>query len=213
MDFKALRDRMVTEQLIPRGIRTERVLEAFRKVERHKFLPQKLRIVSYADNPLPIGEGQTISQPYMVAIMTEKLNLKGNEKVLEIGTGSGYQAAILAELSKEVYTVERFETLLDRARDTLGSLGYDNIETKVADGTFGWQEYAPYDAIIVTAGAPHIPKMLLSQLKDSGRLVIPVGGNLNQLLTVVQKKKNKLITEGVCGCVFVPLVGEEGWEK
>lgn len=204
---------MVDEQLIPRGIMDPHVLDAFRRVERHIFVPEKLRDFAYADHPLPVGGGQTISQPYMVALMTETLGLNGNERVLEIGTGSGYQAAILAELAKEVYSVERIETLSDSARKALEGLGYKNIRIMTGDGTLGWKEYAPYDGIIVTAGAPHIPESLITQLKDAGRLVIPLGGMFSQTLMVVTKKGGKIAAEEVCGCVFVPLIGKEGWER
>lgn len=211
MNYDVLRERMVTEQLIWRGISDPRVLEVFRKVLRHKFVPPTLQDIAYSDHPLPVGEGQTISQPYMVALMTEKLGLTGDEKVLEIGTGSGYQAAILLELAREVYSVERYKTLADKAEEILKELGYKNIKIKVGDGTIGWEEHAPYDGIIVTAGAPDIPKSLLSQLNENGRLVIPVGGRFSQVLTLVEKKKDRFTTQDICGCVFVPLIGKEGW--
>lgn len=202
---------MVEEQLVTRGIQGEKILDAFRKVPRHKFVSDEFLESAYNDYPLPIGDGQTISQPYMVALMTECLNLKGEEKVLEIGTGSGYQMAILAEAAKEVYSVERFQGLADSAKKTLELLGYKNCKIRVGDGTLGWEEYAPYDGIIVTAGAPDIPKTLVGQLKDGGRLVIPVGGGFGQVLTIVEKKGSLVKTHEVCGCVFVPLVGKEGW--
>ena len=204
---------MVQEQLIPRGINEPRVLSAFRRVQRHKFVPNKMEDMAYSDHPLPVGEGQTISQPYMVALMTEKLALSGEEKVLEIGTGSGYQAAILAELAKEVYSMERFSPLANKAQETLASLGYNNIHIKVGDGTLGWKEFAPFDRIIVTAGAPHIPESLFEQLSENGKLVIPVGGSFSQVLTVAEKKRGKISQEEICGCVFVPLVGKEGWRR
>jgi protein-L-isoaspartate(D-aspartate) O-methyltransferase len=210
MDYAILRKRMVEEQLIPRGIKDQRVLESFRKVERHKFIPEDLRTSAYGDFPVPIGEGQTISQPYMVALMTECLNLTGQEKVLEIGTGSGYQAAILAELAKEVYSIERFETLAKRAQDTFNILGYTNIKIKVGDGTLGWQEAAPFDRIIITAASPRIPLPLTEQLKEDGRLILPLGESFSQILTIVEKKKGNLESIEVCGCVFVPLVGKYG---
>lgn len=204
---------MVKEQLIPRGISDRRVLEAFDRVQRHKFVPLDMQKIAYADNPLPVGEGQTISQPYMVALMTEKLALKGDEKVLEIGTGSGYQAAILAELAKEIYSIERFTMLAERARETLECTGYKNVKIMTGDGTLGWGEYAPFDRIIVTAGAPHIPETLFAQLKEGGRMVIPVGGGLSQVLTVVEKEDGRIKAHDICGCVFVPLVGKEGWKN
>jgi protein-L-isoaspartate(D-aspartate) O-methyltransferase len=204
---------MVDEQLIPRGISDPRVLEAFRGVPRHRFVTEALSGEAYADHPLPIGEGQTISQPYMVAIMTQCLKLKGAESVLEIGTGSGYQTAILAELAKKVYSVERFPALADRARAALGELGYKNIEIKTGDGSLGWEERGPYDAIIVTAGAPEVPHSLVRQLADNGRLALPVGGAYSQALTVIEKKKGAAFSTEICGCVFVPLIGEEGWKE
>ena len=202
---------MVDEQLIPRGIDDPRVLEVFRKVERHRFVPEDMNNISYADYPLPVGEGQTISQPFMVALMTQSLSLNGDERVLEIGTGTGYQAAILAELANEVYSVERFEKLTDKAVALLSLLGYANIRIKTGDGTLGWKEFAPFDRIIVTAGAPSVPKTLISQLADNGRMVIPVGGEFGQVLTLVEKRNGKVFEEEICGCVFVPLVGKEGW--
>jgi len=209
--FDALRQKMVEEQLIPRGIHDTRVLEAFRSVERHKFVPAELEEGAYADHPLPIGGGQTISQPYIVALMTQSLRLKGNEKVLEIGTGSGYQAAILARLSKEVYTVERMSVLAERTQRLLKGLGYDNVFIRVADGTKGWKEHAPYDGIIVTAAAPKLPQAYTEQLKVGGRLVIPVGSRFSQRLTIAENTKSGIITSEICGCVFVPLIGENGW--
>jgi len=208
MDYSVLRKRMVEEQLIPRGIKTPRVLDAFYKVERHKFIPEALRTSAYADFPVPIGEGQTISQPYIVALMTECLDLKGEEKVLEIGTGSGYQAAILAELVREVYTVERFEVLAKGAESVFNELGYKNITIKVSDGTLGWTEAAPFDRIIITAASPRIPLPLTEQLKESGKLILPLGESFSQVLTVAEKKKGRFESVEVCGCVFVPLIGK-----
>ncbi|PIU42362.1 MAG: protein-L-isoaspartate O-methyltransferase [Candidatus Omnitrophica bacterium CG07_land_8_20_14_0_80_42_15] len=212
-EYRILRERMVVEQLIPRGIHSERVLSAFKKVPRHAFIPELESDNTYGDFPLPIGEGQTISQPYMVALMSELLELKKDEKVLEIGTGSGYQAAILAELAGKVYSVERFENLAKSAERILEKLGYQNIKIKIGDGTLGWDEYAPYDGIIVTAGAPEIPKSLLEQLAEGGRLIIPVGGHYSQMLTLVRNVKGKFKTLDICGCIFVPLVGKEAWSK
>lgn len=211
LNFADMRNRMVEAELIPRGISDGKVLEAFRKVPRHEFVAQEYWESAYNDYPLPTKEGQTISQPYMVAVMTESLGLKGEERVLEIGTGSGYQMAILAEIAKEVYSVERFQGLADSASHTLTTLGYKNCFIKTGDGTLGWEEHAPYDAIIVTAGAPGIPESLVRQLKDGSRLVIPIGGSFGQVLTVVEKKGRSITTREVCGCVFVPLVGKEGW--
>ena len=213
MDYEILRERMVREQLIPRGIKNQKVLDAFRKVERHKFIPENLRNSAYADFPVPIGEGQTISQPYIVALMTECLNLNGQDKVLEIGTGSGYQAAILAELAGEVYTIERFETLAKRAEAILNELGYTNIKIKVGDGTLGWEEAAPFDKIIITAASPQIPLPLTEQLRENGKLILPLGESFSQVLTLVEKKKGKLEFMDICGCIFVPLVGKYAWKN
>ncbi len=213
MDYETLRKRMVEEQLMPRGIKDPRVLNAFYKIERHKFIPENLRSSAYADFPLPIGEGQTISQPYIVALMTECLNVTQEDKVLEIGTGSGYQAAILAELAKEVYSIERFETLAKRSEILLKELGYTNIKIKVSDGTLGWEEAAPFDKIMITAASPKIPLPLIEQLKENGKLILPLGESFSQVLTLVKKKEGKLESMDVCGCVFVPLVGKHGYSK
>ena len=210
--FERLRREMVHFQLERRNIKDQRVLEAMRKVPRHKFIPERMRGEAYDDHPLPIGEGQTISQPYMVAIMTELLELRGEEKVLEIGTGSGYQLAILAELVREAFSVERFGPLADQARARLRELGYHNIEIRAGDGTLGWPERAPFDGIIVTAGAPRIPSPLVEQLSEGGRLVIPVGEERHQELYRVVKEGGGTRKEYFGGCVFVPLVGEHGWE-
>lgn len=210
MDFDSLRKRMVEEQLIPRGISNNLVLSAFNKVQRHKFVPEDLRGSAYADYPVPIGEGQTISQPYIVALMTESLDLKGEEKVLEIGTGSGYQAAILAEIAKEVYTIERFEDLSLKADSLLKELGYVNIKVKTGDGTLGWPEEAAFDRIIITAATPRIPLPLTEQLKEGGKIVLPLGERFNQVLTLSEKKDGKFISTEICGCVFVPLIGKYG---
>ena len=211
LDFDSMRKRMVEEQLIPRGISDRRVLEAFGKVPRERFVQEEFWESAYSDHPLPIDEGQTISQPYMVALMTECLALKASDKVLEIGTGSGYQAAILAEIVKEVYSVDRFSKLTETARGVLEKLGYKNVKLRTDDGTLGWNDHAPYDGIVVTAGAPGIPQSLVRQLNDGGRLVIPIGGGFGQVLTIVEKKGNAIQTREICGCVFVPLIGKEGW--
>jgi protein-L-isoaspartate(D-aspartate) O-methyltransferase len=207
------RNRMVDDQIIPRGVRDERVLAAMRKVPRHEFLPEAIRGMAYADNAMPIGEGQTMSQPYMVALMTELLALKGAERVLEIGTGSGYQAAVLAELCEKVYTVERIKTIADRARATLDRLGYRSVAIKVYDGTYGWKDMAPFDAILVTAGSPDIPVPLVEQLGVGGRMVIPVGGRYGQELMRVIKTAEGTVTEMNIPCVFVPLIGNHGWKE
>ena len=213
MDYENLRKRMVEEQLIPRGIKNQRVLGVFYKIERHKFIPEDLRNSAYADFPVPIGEGQTISQPYIVALMTEYLGLTGKEKVLEIGTGSGYQTAILSELAGEIYSVERFEVLAGRAQTILNELGYKNIKVKAGDGTLGWEEAAPFDRIIITAASPKIPLPLIEQLADNGKLILPLGESFSQVLTLLEKKEGKLKSIDICGCVFVPLVGKHGWSN
>ena len=213
IDYAVLRKIMVEEQLIPREIKDPKVLEVFNKVERHKFVPEELRANAYADFPIPIGEGQTISQPYIVALMTECLGLKGEEKVLEIGTGSGYQTAILAKLAKEVCTMERFAGLAEGANKAFEESGYQNIRIKVGDGTLGWPEEAPFDRIIITAASPRIPLPLTEQLKDGGRMVLPLGDTFTQVLTLVEKKAGKLESTPVCGCVFVPLVGKYGCQE
>ncbi|MCK4262215.1 protein-L-isoaspartate(D-aspartate) O-methyltransferase [bacterium] len=213
MNFDEERHRMVEIQLRGRGIKDERVLKAMEKIPRHRFLSKELEHSAYADHPLPIGEGQTISQPYMVALMTECMELEGNEKVLEIGTGSGYQAAILAKLAEEVYSIERVEKLSLKAKEILTQLGYTNVKLKVGDGTKGWKEHSSYQAIMVTAGSPDIPQTLLDQLSEGGRIVIPAGGTFSQELMVVRKRKGKAEARKVCGCVFVPLIGEFGWKE
>ncbi len=213
MDYQALRELMVKTQLIPRGIKDKRVLDAMRKVPRHMFVDERFRDRAYDDSALSIGEGQTISQPYMVAIMTQLLELKGVEKVLEIGTGSGYQAAILAELAKEVYTVERVESLADKAIQKFRNLGYNNIYIKVGNGTLGWQEKSPFDRIIITAGTPKLPEPLLEQLSKNGILVAPVGDRFTQMLLKIKKTDSELKTEKIIPCVFVPLIGEHGWKE
>lgn len=211
-DFQKLRNLMVDTQLIPRGIRAPRVLEAMRKVPRHLFMDESMWYKAYDDMALPVGEGQTISQPYMVAIMTELLDLKGDEKVLEIGTGSGYQAALLAELSQEVYTLERIQSLSEKAGEKLRGLGYPDVHLKVGDGTLGWPEAAPFDRILITAGAPEIPEPLIEQLADGGMILAPVGDRFSQQLVRVTKQNGKLLKEYHTSCVFVPLVGEYGWK-
>jgi protein-L-isoaspartate(D-aspartate) O-methyltransferase len=212
-DYRLAREKMVNNQLIPRGIMDERVLRAMGKIHRHLFVEEALVGEAYNDHPLPIGYKQTISQPYIVALMTEALKLKGNEKTLEIGTGSGYQAAILAELSKVVYTVERIGPLLEKAKVLLQQLGYTNIYFKTFDGTVGWEDFAPFDAIIVTAGAPKIPQPLLDQLAEDGRLVIPIGNRYSQDLIKVTKIKGTFKEENLGGCRFVDLIGAHGWKE
>jgi protein-L-isoaspartate(D-aspartate) O-methyltransferase len=206
-DFKVMREKMVETQIKARGVKDPRVLSALLKVERHRFVPKEYLNSAYSDQPLPIGEGQTISQPYIVALMTELLELKGDEKVLEVGTGSGYQAAILAELAKEVYTVEIVESLASTAKNRLLELGYQNVKVKAGDGYLGWPEAAPFDAIIVTAAPDHIPKRLLDQLKEGGRMVVPVGSYAQELKKIV-KQSGKIETTGIIPVVFVPMTGE-----
>jgi protein-L-isoaspartate(D-aspartate) O-methyltransferase len=212
-DFKKERLAMVEEQLRRRGIHDQRLLEVMANIPRHSFVSSDYQHAAYEDRPLPIGEGQTISQPYMVAVMTQSLELKGDERVLEIGTGSGYQTAILAELGKTIFTVERIQELLFRAQKILQELGYENISFLTGDGTKGWPEKAPFDGIIVTAGAPEIPQTLTSQLAEGGRLVIPVGPRYTQTLYKVTRKRNQFMEEDLTGCVFVPLVGDFGWKE
>lgn len=200
---------MVERDIKLRGTKDTSVLDVMKKVPRHLFVDEGLRDKAHEDHPLPIGEGQTISQPYVVALMTEALRLKPSDRVLEIGTGSGYQAAILAELVKEVYTIEIRRALVDRAEKRLKDLGYRNIKVKYGDGYFGWEDFAPFDAIIVTASANHIPPPLIKQLKDGGRLIIPLGSTIYyQILTVVTKKKGEIFLEQMGPVAFVPMIGE-----
>lgn len=214
MDHDKERQEMVDCQLVTRGISDPLVLKAFSKVPRHDFVPREYQSEAYGDYPLPIGCGQTISQPYMVALMTERLGLKGGETVLEIGTGSGYQAAILAEICGKVYTIEREEELFKRAGKVLSEKGYTNIELIHSDGTKGFDKAVPFDGIIVTAGAPYVADTLKEQLSDKGgRLVIPVGTLYSQMLVVVERNGSDYKEEEVCGCVFVPLIGRYGWNK
>jgi protein-L-isoaspartate(D-aspartate) O-methyltransferase len=201
------REIMVEQQIEASKVKDKLVLAAMRKVPRHLFVPRNWRDQAYTDGPLPIGEGQTISQPYIVALMTELLNLKGGEKILEIGTGSGYQAAVLAEIAKEVYTIEIICPLAERAESTLKELGYDNIIVRCADGYQGWKEHAPFDGVIVTAAPDHIPQPLVDQLKVGGRLVIPVGDVFQELM-VVTKTETGTKTMNVIPVRFVPMTGE-----
>lgn len=213
MKYEIARRRMVETQIVARGISDRRVIEAMLKVPRHIFVEEAMSAQTYCDSSLPIGEKQTISQPYMVALMTELLQLTGTEKVLEIGTGSGYQSAILATLADRIYTIERIRHLALRARRALDSLGLLNVNIRVGDGTEGWAEEAPFDAIIVTAGAPDVPDALKSQLKLGGRLVIPVGNLSEQTLTKVTRKEDgSYVTETSVACRFVNLIGKFGWE-
>lgn len=209
------RMRMVDSQIKSRGIREPRLLKAMETIPRHLFVDEALRDQAYNDNPLPIDERQTISQPYIVALMTEALELKGSEKVLEIGTGSGYQTAILADLAERVFSIERIASLANGARKLLDSLNYFNVAIRVGDGSYGWKEESPYDAIIVTAGAPNIPKILVEQLAVGGRLVMPIGSRHSQVLIKLTRQSddiNDLKKEDLGGCRFVDLIGDHGWE-
>jgi protein-L-isoaspartate(D-aspartate) O-methyltransferase len=212
-DFKLARERMVKNQLMARSIRDERVLKAMGKIPRHLFIQEALAGEAYNDHPVPIGEKQTISQPYIVALMTEALELEGSENTLEIGTGSGYQTAILAELSSRVYTIERIKSLLVKARKLLAKLNYNNILFKAFDGTLGWKDYAPFDAIMVTAGAPSVPEPLKEQLADNGRIIIPVGDRYTQELIKITRKGESFDQESLGGCRFVNLIGVHGWKE
>ncbi len=213
-DFRIARERMVQTQIAARGIKDHRVLKAMLKIPRHLFVDETLQDQAYNDYPLSIGENQTISQPYMVALMTEALELKGDERVLEIGTGSGYQTAILAELSKNVYSIERIASLLEKAKKILDKLQYSNVALKIGNGTCGWKEEAPFDAIMVTAGAPKIPDPLADQLAVAGRLVIPLGDRFSQsLIKAIKRRDGKLSRESLGGCRFVSLLGRHGWAE
>ncbi len=207
------RQLMIRDQLIARDIVDEQVLQVMDRIPRELYVGEAMRNRAYEDTPLPIGEEQTISQPFMVAVMTEHLRLTGAEKVLEIGTGSGYQAAVLAELAERVFTIERSFNLSRKARQVLESQGYTNILTKVGDGTIGWAEFAPFDRIIVTAGAPVIPESLTNQLAEGGIMVIPMGDRYQQDLRIITKTKSGIETRSAGGCVFVPLIGREGWQN
>jgi protein-L-isoaspartate(D-aspartate) O-methyltransferase len=207
------RQRMVDEQIVARGLRDVRLLDAMRSVPRHYFVPPEYRHLAYADGPLPIGSGQTISQPYIVALMTQLLNLTGEEKVLEIGTGSGYQAAVLACLARQVYTIERHAELAKRAETTLANLNFLNVSVHVGDGSLGLPASAPYQAIVVTAAAPRLPQSLQDQLDDDGRIVIPVGGQLGQYLECWRRQGSEFTRDVLVPVAFVPLRGVQGWEE
>ena len=210
--FQEARRVMVETQIRARGVTDPRVLAAMGKVPRHLFIPRHLWDQAYSDYPLPIGEDQTISQPYIVALMTEALELAGPEKVLELGTGSGYQAAILAELAREVYTIERLAALTREAQQVITALGYTNVHLRVGDGTLGWPDATPFDAILVTAGSPQVPAPLVEQLAMGGRLVIPVGDRYSQTLTRVRRTPEGLQNDYLGGCRFVKLIGRHGWQ-
>ena len=211
--FARERERMVEEQLIARGVTDARVIEAMRRLPRHLFVDEALRDRAYGDHPLPIGEGQTISQPFIVGRMTELLRLTGREKVLEVGTGCGYQAAVLAELAGRVCTMERIPRLASRARETLEGLGFRNVWVRAGNGTLGWPDQAPFDRILVAAGGPAVPPPLFEQLAEGGRMVIPVGEVANQTLQVVEKVQGTMRVTADAECVFVKLVGKYAWES
>jgi protein-L-isoaspartate(D-aspartate) O-methyltransferase len=211
MDYQQARGRMVERQIARRGITSPRVLEAFRSVPRHLFVPENRREFAYSDGPLPIGKGQTISQPYIVAYMTDALDLQGDERVLEVGTGSGYQAAILGELAGEVYTVERHEELAETASQRLQDMGYENIHVIQGDGTNGLPEYAPFQGVIVTAAAPEVPRPLLDQLDEGGRLIMPVGSRGGQMLKLYRRQEGEISTKTLSPVAFVPLIGKHGY--
>ena len=214
--FQKLRIKMVENQIRARGVTDERVLSVMAKIPRHLFVDEALIEQAYNDNPLPIGKSQTISQPYIVALMTAALKLTGREKVLEIGTGSGYQTAILAELAEQVFSIERIAQLAAGARKRLDALNCFNVAMRVGDGTYGWREESPFDGIMVTAGAPKVPAILMEQLAVGGRLVIPTGGRISQELLRVTRMSadlNEVKTEVLCGCRFVDLIGEHGWNN
>jgi len=211
--YEALRYEMVDKQIQRRGIKDSLVLNAMRKVPRHEFVPEHLKAVAYIDRPLPIGEAQTISQPYIVAIMTESLELTGGEKVLEIGTGSGYQAAILAEIAEEVYTIEIIHSLGNHAAQLLKKLDYQNVHVKIGDGYQGLPEKAPFDAIIVTAAPNHIPEPLIQQLKKGGKMIIPVGDFYQELILLHKDENNKIHRKSILPVIFVPMTGEAQKEK
>jgi protein-L-isoaspartate(D-aspartate) O-methyltransferase len=214
MEYSIARRLMVERQIIARGVRDRLVLDAMTQVPRHLFVEEALRGQAYSDYPLPIGEKQTISQPYMVAFMTEALRLKGGEKVLEIGTGSGYQAAVVSQIASRVFSVERITDLARRARRVLDTIGCKNINIKLSDGTCGWQEESPFDAIIVTAGAPNVPPLYLEQLEIGGRLVIPVGSRGSQILKrITRTGLQEFSEENLLDCRFVPLIGKDGWQN
>ena len=211
--YAGQRRKMVEEQLVERGVKNLSVLEAMSRVPRHLFAQDSLQHRAYGDTPLPIGENQTISQPYIVGAMTEALALKGEERALEIGTGSGYQTAIIAELCRQVFTIERLNNLSRKAQNILESLNYMNIVFKMFDGTYGWPDQAPFDAILITASAPEIPDSLVKQLGDGGRLVAPIGGADKQKLVVLTKKGDRVSRRDLGHCKFVPLIGKYGWPQ
>ena len=211
--FANLRNRMVTEQIVSRGVTDERVLAALRRVPRHWFVPEEYANIAYSDSPLPIGHGQTISQPYIVALMTELLELEGEENVLEVGTGSGYQAALLAYLAHKVHSIERYTELADKADEVMMRMGMTNVLVHVGDGSLGLPKYAPFQAIMITAAAPHVPQPIFDQLAEGGRLVLPVGGAGGQMLDRWRKQAGEFTQEHITPVAFVPLRGQHGWKE
>ena len=211
--YAGQRRKMIEEQLLERGIKDLALMEVMSRVPRHLFVDSSLQQRAYGDCPLPIGENQTISQPYIVASMTEALHLKGKERVLEIGTGSGYQTAILAEMASQVFTIERIRPIVQKTKVLLNSLMYENIIFKVFDGTYGWRDQSPFDAILISAATPNIPTVLIEQLADKGRLVAPVGGRESQKLTVLSKVGSRLVSREKESCKFVPLIGKFAWPE
>jgi protein-L-isoaspartate(D-aspartate) O-methyltransferase len=207
-------ERMIQQQVVDRGIRDERVLGALRAIPRERFFTEDVREEAFADRSAPIGHGQTISQPYIVALMTQRLEIAPTHRVLELGTGSGYQTAVLAKLAAEVWTIERLKPLLDEAFDRLMSMGIRNVHYRFGDGTMGWKEAAPFDRIIITAGAPQLPReLLMGQLSDGGIAVMPIGPRDEQMLAVVRRKGDELQSQNVCRVRFVKLIGKEGWKE
>ena len=212
-DFEFLRQKMIKGQLLSRNIRDEKVLEAFNRVQRHRFVDPAMYADAYSDSPLAIGKGQTISQPYIVALMMQLLGIKDKDKILEIGTGSGYETALLAELTDRVFSVERIESLSEKAKRILKELGYDKVRIKTGDGTMGWPEFSPFDKIVVTAASDRTPASLLNQLSGGGKMVMPVGTRFSQRLMLMEKDlKGNISEKNICGCVFVPLIGKYGQE-
>ena len=213
-NLEYLKEKMVQEQLLRRDIKDKKVLNVFNKVPRHRFVDPAMQREAYSDFPLSIGEDQTISQPYMVALMVQLLDIAKSDKVLEIGTGSGYETAIIAELGSAIFSIERIEKLANKARLLLEKLDYKNIHIKIGDGTLGWEKFAPFEKIVVTAASSQAPRPLLDQLKEGGRLVMPIGPRFSQRLIVLEKSRDGHIDEkDICGCVFVPLIGQYGWEE
>jgi protein-L-isoaspartate(D-aspartate) O-methyltransferase len=211
--YAGQRRRMVEEQLVLRGVKNLKVMEVMSRIPRHLFVQESFQHKAYGDHPLPIGDNQTISQPYVVALMTEALGLTGKERVLEIGTGSGYQTAVLAEMAEQVFTIERIRSIGTAARIRLEQLGYANIVYKIFDGTYGWRDQGPYDAILIAASAPDIPTALIEQLKDTGRLVAPIGEKNDQHLALLTRKGKETTIKNLGDCTFVPLIGKFGWPE